>query len=129
MPRRPRLATGGLAYRVLNRRVGRLSLFEKPADYFAFEKILKEAHEAVDRSEQKKTPDPLTYSARDAVMHFVDAMALRPKRFLVHGLRMPRTCRPERALGEFCRYGKRNEMVHNGSLHCPIGSCISNQVS
>ena len=29
----------------LNRRVGRLSLFEKPADYLAFEKILSEAHE------------------------------------------------------------------------------------
>jgi REP element-mobilizing transposase RayT len=45
MPRRPRLATGGLAYHVLNRRVGRLSLFEKPADYFAFEKILTEARD------------------------------------------------------------------------------------
>lgn len=45
MPRRPRLATGGLAYDVLNRRVGRLSLFEKPGDYFAFEKILKEARD------------------------------------------------------------------------------------
>jgi len=29
---------------VLNRRVGRLELFEKPADYSAFEKILAEAH-------------------------------------------------------------------------------------
>ena len=38
MPRRPRLATGGLAYHVLNRRIGRLALFEKPADYVAFEK-------------------------------------------------------------------------------------------
>lgn len=28
MPRRPRLSRGGLAYRVLNRRVGRLPLFE-----------------------------------------------------------------------------------------------------
>ncbi len=45
MPRRPRVATGGLAYHVLNRRVGRLPLFEKPADYAAFEKILEEAHE------------------------------------------------------------------------------------
>src|SRR3990167_7923934 len=44
MPRRPRLSTGGLAYHVLNRRVGRLPLFEKPADYAAFEKILHEAH-------------------------------------------------------------------------------------
>ncbi len=44
MPRRPRLSTGGLAYHVLNRRVGRLPLFEKPTDYAAFEKILHEAH-------------------------------------------------------------------------------------
>ena len=45
MPRRPRTATGGLAYHVLNRRVGRLLLFEKPGDYLAFEKILEEAYE------------------------------------------------------------------------------------
>ena len=48
MPRRPRLATGGLAYHVLNRRVGRLALFEKPADYLAFENSLKEAHDRTD---------------------------------------------------------------------------------
>lgn len=45
--RGPRLAGGDLAYHDLNRRVGRLSLFEKPADYAAFEKILAEA---VDRT-------------------------------------------------------------------------------
>ena len=44
MPRCPRVATGDLAYHVLNRRVGRLPLFEKSADYVAFEKILAEAH-------------------------------------------------------------------------------------
>ena len=44
MPRRLRLAAGDLAYHVLNRRVGRLPLFEKPADYATFEKILAEAH-------------------------------------------------------------------------------------
>lgn len=44
MPRRPRLAAGDLAYHVLNRRVGRLPLFETSADYTAFEKILAEAH-------------------------------------------------------------------------------------
>ena len=44
MPRRPRNASGGLAYHVLNGRVGRPSLFEKPADYAAFEKILQEAY-------------------------------------------------------------------------------------
>ncbi len=45
MPRRPRVSTGGLAYHVLNRRVGRLRLFDKPADYLAFEQILHQAHE------------------------------------------------------------------------------------
>ena len=43
MPRRPRLAAGDLAYHVLNRRVGRLPLFDKPADYAALEKVLTEA--------------------------------------------------------------------------------------
>ena len=43
MPRRPRLAAGGLASHVLNRRVGRLPLFDAPADYAAFEEILAEA--------------------------------------------------------------------------------------
>ena len=45
MPRRPRLAAGDLAYHVLNRRVGRLRLFDKPADYAAFENVLAEAHD------------------------------------------------------------------------------------
>lgn len=43
MPRRPRLVAGALAYHVLNRRVGRLPLFEEPTDYATFEKILAEA--------------------------------------------------------------------------------------
>ena len=43
MPRRPRIATGGLAYHVLNRRVGKLPLFKTPADYAAFEAILEAA--------------------------------------------------------------------------------------
>lgn len=46
MPRRPRIATGGIVYHVLNRRVGRLPLFEKPSDYAAFEHILREAYDA-----------------------------------------------------------------------------------
>lgn len=45
MPRRLRLATGGLVYHVLNRRVGSLPLFESPADYTAFEKVLQEVYE------------------------------------------------------------------------------------
>jgi putative transposase len=43
--RRPLLATGGIAYHILNRRAGRLPLFEKPGDYSAFEKVLGEAYE------------------------------------------------------------------------------------
>ncbi|MFO0775329.1 MAG: transposase [Nitrospiraceae bacterium] len=43
MPRRPRLAAGDLAYHVLNRRVGRLPLFETPYDYAMFETVLAEA--------------------------------------------------------------------------------------
>ena len=46
MPRRPRLAAGDLAYHVLNRRVGRLPLFDKPTDYTTFEKILAEAQDS-----------------------------------------------------------------------------------
>ena len=47
MPRRPRMAMGGLAYHVLNRAVGRATLFEKPADYVAFERVLGQAWERV----------------------------------------------------------------------------------
>jgi len=43
-PRRPRLAAGDLAYHVLNRRIGRLPLFEKHADYAALEQILTTGH-------------------------------------------------------------------------------------
>jgi putative transposase len=43
MPRRPRIATGGLVYHVLNRRVSRLPLFDTERDYAAFERILEEA--------------------------------------------------------------------------------------
>ena len=43
MPRRLRMDVGGIAYHVLNRRVGRLVMFDKDADYLAFEKVLAEA--------------------------------------------------------------------------------------
>lgn len=46
MPRRLHLTAGELVYHVLNRRVGRLPLFENSADYAAFERILAEAHAA-----------------------------------------------------------------------------------
>ena len=44
MARRLRIDRGGIAYHVLNRRVGRLPLFEKDEDYAAFEKVLDQAH-------------------------------------------------------------------------------------
>src|SRR5262245_27153309 len=45
MPRRPRASTGGLLYHVLNRAVGRATLFEKEFDYLAFEKVLDDVHQ------------------------------------------------------------------------------------
>ena len=41
MPRRVRVATGGLVYHVLNRAVGRARIFEKSEDYAAFERVLR----------------------------------------------------------------------------------------
>jgi putative transposase len=43
MPRRARNAPGGLVYHALNRGVARLPLFQKDADYEAFERVLAEA--------------------------------------------------------------------------------------
>src|SRR6476469_5867389 len=43
MPRRPRVATGGVVYHVLNRAAGRLTLFRKDEDYAAFLRVLCEA--------------------------------------------------------------------------------------
>ena len=45
MSRGPRQAPGGCVYHVLNRAVARLPLFEKPADYEAFLRVLAEALE------------------------------------------------------------------------------------
>jgi putative transposase len=42
MSRGPRQAPGGFVYHVLNRAVARLPLFEKPADYAAFLRVLDE---------------------------------------------------------------------------------------
>ncbi len=43
MPRRLRCNTGGYVYHVLNRAVGRSTLFQKDGDYAAFEKVLRQA--------------------------------------------------------------------------------------
>jgi REP element-mobilizing transposase RayT len=45
MARRTRCADGGYVYHVLNRAVGRATLFNKAADYAAFEKVLRQAWE------------------------------------------------------------------------------------
>jgi putative transposase len=47
MPRRLRFASGGFVYHVLNRAVGRATLFGKQGDYAAFEKVLRQAHDFV----------------------------------------------------------------------------------
>jgi hypothetical protein len=46
MPRRPRDATGGYMFPVLNRAVGRATIFEKASDYVAFGHVLEEARES-----------------------------------------------------------------------------------
>ena len=43
MPRRARSIRGGLVYHVLNRANARATVFEKEADYWAFERVLAEA--------------------------------------------------------------------------------------
>jgi putative transposase len=43
MPRRLRVASGGYAYHVLNRGVGRLRIFRKQRDFEAFEEVIGEA--------------------------------------------------------------------------------------
>ena len=45
MARRTRCSDAGYVYHVLNRAVGRATLFDKPGDYAAFENILTEAWE------------------------------------------------------------------------------------
>ena len=47
MPRRPRICPGGTCFQVINRAVARLTLFEKEADYIAFERVLEEARNKV----------------------------------------------------------------------------------
>ena len=45
MARRWRCSDGGYVYHVLNRPAGRGTLFAKPADYAAFEKVVRQAWE------------------------------------------------------------------------------------
>jgi len=43
MPRRRRIAPGGLVHHVINRAAGRMILFDSPSDYIAFERLLSQA--------------------------------------------------------------------------------------
>src|SRR5579859_3817101 len=45
MPRRLRVATGGLVYHVLNRAVGRSTIFDDDADYLAMERVIERTFE------------------------------------------------------------------------------------
>ncbi len=45
MPRTSRIAPGGMIFHVINRGVGRMTLFDDAADYDAFERILEETLE------------------------------------------------------------------------------------
>jgi len=45
MSRTARVAPGGIIYHVLNRSVGRVHMFRKPADFEAFERIIVETHQ------------------------------------------------------------------------------------
>src|SRR5690349_18459612 len=47
MPRRLRFASAGFVFHVLNRAVGRATLFENDADYTAFIEVLRQAHEEI----------------------------------------------------------------------------------
>jgi putative transposase len=67
MPRTARYAPKGLIYHALNRAVARLPLFQKEADYEAFERVIEESH-------QKFPIDILAYCVMPNHWHFV----LRP---------------------------------------------------
>jgi len=45
MARRQRCSDAGYVYHVLNRAVGRVTLFDQSTDYAAFEKVLRQAWE------------------------------------------------------------------------------------
>ena len=45
MPRIPRVAPGGIVYHVLNRAVGRGTIFDDDADYLAMERVIDRTYE------------------------------------------------------------------------------------
>lgn len=68
MPRRPRVASKGYVYHVLNRAVGRQTLFRKDGDYVAFEAVLYET------AQRKPGVDALAYCVMPNHWHLL----LRP---------------------------------------------------
>jgi putative transposase len=82
MPSAARIAPGDIAYHALNRAVARLPLFEKEADFEAFERVLHEAHQ--------RTPSRvLAYCVIPNHWHFVlwpkaDGELTRFLRWLTH---------------------------------------------
>ncbi len=64
MSRTARKAPGGLIYHVLNRGVGRQTLFQKDEDYAAFERVMAEAY-------QHSPTRILAYSLMPNHWHFV----------------------------------------------------------
>ncbi|MEM8494201.1 MAG: transposase [Planctomycetota bacterium] len=73
MPRKPRSAFGGVTYHVLNRAVGRQTLFESDGDYRAFGKVFREAVEREVKA-RRTSPDVLAWCLMPNHWHLV----LRP---------------------------------------------------
>ena len=60
MPRRLRVASGGYAYHVLNRAVGRARIFRKGRDYEAFEEVIAEAKDRSIKVDSSRSPSRKT---------------------------------------------------------------------
>jgi putative transposase len=75
MPRIARAAPGGYVYHALDRAVARLPLFEKEADFAAFERVL----EAVRRSAQQGRPYGGARWQKNAAIRLGLEYTLRPR--------------------------------------------------
>ena len=71
MPRRTRIASGGVAYHVLNRGVGRMTLFDDEADYAA---CLLRLPPTADEINQPAIALPVL----GVVLHHVERKVIRP---------------------------------------------------
>jgi hypothetical protein len=95
MARRARCSGARYVYHVLNRAVGRATLFAKPADYAAFEKVLRQGWERSatrllsytikDAPRKLKNVFFLTHGSRSAVDFLrADGTGVLPNRLLAH---------------------------------------------